>query len=181
MRASRRDVLLGGQTAMARKVYEAVPIQETWTVARIMAELSRLTYQMPVRNVQGALRALVEAGLIREPERESYKRVGVRESDNDNDEDDEMKTETAVGVAMKEALSKSDVGGLKTAPAPATKSPMEVLADLATRTKQLQHLLGELASDIETAALDVQQQVDVGAEEREQIETFKKLMGMLKK
>lgn len=60
---------LSGQTTIAQKVFQAVPVAEAWTAAQISTALNRATgSRMDQHTLQGCLRALAEAGLVRATE-----------------------------------------------------------------------------------------------------------------
>lgn len=70
---------LAGQTAIAQKVFQAVPIAEAWTVAQISQALHRTTgARLDRHTLQGCLRALADSDLIRSTEHGSlHQRVAV--------------------------------------------------------------------------------------------------------
>ena len=70
---------LAGQTAIAQKVFQSVPITEAWTVAQISQAMHRATGSRLERlTLQGCLRALADSGLIRSTEHGSlHQRVAV--------------------------------------------------------------------------------------------------------
>lgn len=60
---------LAGQTAIAQKVFQAVPITEAWTVAQISTALYRATgARLEKHTLQGCLRALADSDLVRSTE-----------------------------------------------------------------------------------------------------------------
>lgn len=60
---------LSGQTTIAQKVFQAVPVAEAWTAAQISTALNRATgSRMDQHTLQGCLRALADAGLVRATE-----------------------------------------------------------------------------------------------------------------
>ena len=72
--------LIDGQSAIAKKVLEAVPQQEAWPVHQIgnmLKSMTRSTVEIDI--LRGCLRALREAGIIKEPKTGHYQRVAARE------------------------------------------------------------------------------------------------------
>lgn len=61
----RRDQILKGQTGQAKTVFEYVPIQGEWTVKEIASYMIQGNKRMDLRQTQGALNGLVEAGLAK--------------------------------------------------------------------------------------------------------------------
>lgn len=67
MKQQQVDILLDGQSALARKVYKAVPIAEGWTQQEITAQLFKETGSSASgSSVLGALRDLKDIKLVRE-------------------------------------------------------------------------------------------------------------------
>lgn len=77
MSAARLKQLEAGQTSMARKVLDAVPKAEIWSIAQITTELGRVGNNMTRSVVEGCLRTLVEAGLVQELQG-GFRRVAAR-------------------------------------------------------------------------------------------------------
>lgn len=79
MNQDRTERLLQGQTEIARKVFEVVPIGQAWTPLQIKTELERLGLSTATLHVvRGCLRELCSSNLISEPTREMYRRRAVR-------------------------------------------------------------------------------------------------------
>lgn len=85
--------LTQGLNGVARKVLEAVPIQEAWTAAQINTELHRVGARMDHQTLEGCLERLRRIKLVSEPAPGAFTRVPVRISDRpDPDELDEEDT-----------------------------------------------------------------------------------------
>lgn len=70
MNSKQFDRLIQGQTAAAKKTYQAVPVQERWSRHQIMTEIKRQTgSEGDVRIVQACLNALCDAGLVKSHEK----------------------------------------------------------------------------------------------------------------
>lgn len=79
MNAAKAEAALNGMTNIAKKVYEATPAAEPWTVAQIRTEVMRLHGTAPEMNIaEGCLNSLIAAGLVREQGRRQYVRTAVR-------------------------------------------------------------------------------------------------------
>ena len=79
--AAKQQEKLNGQTSVAQKVFQFVPIQDAWSVSEISAELSRSTgSRIDFRVVSGCLGALKSAKLVHEPEPGKFKRNDVGSS-----------------------------------------------------------------------------------------------------
>lgn len=130
---------LSGQTGIARKVLDMVPIQEAWTRSEIAAAMKRVTKSTPdVAVLDGCLARLKDAGLIRERGAGQYQRIEVREKE-------------AANVATAIVANP----GQNVVEQPAT--PIDILARLSSRVRDLATAMVVLASDIETAALTIEQ------------------------
>ena len=57
---------LAGHTAIAQKIFQAVPVAEAWTVGQVAAALHRATgSRIDQHTMLGCLRAMADAGLVR--------------------------------------------------------------------------------------------------------------------
>lgn len=117
----RRDSLLAGQTNLARKVYEAVPIAEPWSLQEILSEMHRLGHNITHNNTRGCLRDLSEAGLVREPSVLAFVRERV--------------TEKPMKAVQKESAANDT----------ALTTPFDVLSTTAVRLRRLADDLDTLA------------------------------------
>ena len=142
----------------ARKVYNATPISESWDIAQIIRELERNLSRMDYRVVHGCLSALVDNGLVIESARGEYRRTPVRE-----------RAAPATPIEVKEEPVKNVPPPAMPA-AVAKLSPLDILASLAVRAK-------DLTADIESAALAIQEQLE--ATEKD-MEKFRQLQAILK-
>lgn len=101
------DRLFSSLNGAARKVYEAVPIQEPWSLHRIMGEISRTSTAMEQAVAIACLDKMHRSGLIRQPIRGAYIREEVRqpapdEPEIEDDEEEEiMAGTTNVTLALK--------------------------------------------------------------------------------
>jgi hypothetical protein len=159
---SRFNQLYASQTAVAKKVYDAVPKADCWTPAQIVGELARLGRRSDTRLVTGCLVALVDAGLVSQPERGLFRREPVRE----------------IVLTPKEPMTK-ETPSVPAAPAlaPAKLEPMDRLGELSTRAGQLAELLRTLATDIADAAVDMQHQIEANVAD---LAKLKQLQALLK-
>jgi hypothetical protein len=121
--AAKHTEILSAQTAIARKVFEVVPIQDAWTSQQIGGALTQQTRSsIQFRTLEGCLNTLKDAGLIYELTRGRFQRVTPRE------------TLKAVPMTTKPEVIEA-----------AQPGAVEVLNELAARARRL-------AEDIEAAA-----------------------------
>ena len=149
------DQMHRGMSAQAKKVYEAIPIAESWTPTQIMQELHRKNISMrDVNVVMGCLNSLIDCNLVVEPVKGVFRREPIR-----------PKCESQDTQPIEQAKEK-EVN--KTVIAPV--SPIDLLGAFATR-------LRELANDAENIAIAV-----AGQAEKNEAETAKmrQLQALLK-
>lgn len=157
MTPRRFKALLNEQTITARKVFDAVPQQETWTVNLVQQELHRVNSSLRDRRViEGCLASLVNSGLVKEPQRGYFTRVKVTEPSADQPQQLEEDEITAM---------------------PSPQSPLDRLAEIATQVVQHANSLKTLAAQLEAAALDITEQ---HAKELGQLDKLKQLQTLLK-
>lgn len=163
-----------GMTSVARKVYGAVPIAQSWTPQQIAAELVRLNVSLEFRVIEGCLRGLTDAGLVAETGKGQFRREPVREPKPLPTPQEEPTMSPK--PAAKPAASPDPAA----APA-AKKSPaLDRLADLAERAAKLAAQVQMLSVDIGDAAIEVQMQVDAneaGAAKLRQLQALLKSIG----
>ena len=92
MKASRLRLIERGQTSIAKKVLSCIPIQAVWSHHQILDEIARSGSRMDVRIFDGCIAALLDAGLIKEPQRRNYQRVGPSEPEQQDEEDKPVPT-----------------------------------------------------------------------------------------
>lgn len=147
MNPSRFRSLESGQTAIARKVFACVPIQEAWSKHIILSEVLRNGSRVDKNIFEGCLSALLDAGLIKEPIRNHYQRVHVTAEEEPED-----------------------------VPAPAKPtapvSPQDPLSRLAALAKKL----CDVATEVEELALDIEATKSNNEEELEKLRTLKTLL-----
>lgn len=130
-----------GMTALAQKVYAAVPISEPWSTSYIHSEMLRNGGSTKdFRTVAGCLNSLIEAGLVLEPVRGTFIRSQVKEKP----------TNTVTAETLKEPMSSTPTAKIE-------KSPVAILSGIAGRAKAASEVLRKLADDIETAALEIEE------------------------
>ena len=131
MNEARAHSILAGQSSLARKVYEAVPIAEPWSLNSIMGEVLRLGHNVTHNNMRGCLRDMVEAGLVREP----YPLQFIRE---------------------KVTVKKAKTMPMPSAQLPTSTSPADFLADAAVSLRAvatgIEEVALKLAEDSEKTA-----------------------------
>lgn len=159
MTPAKHEILMQGQTGIAKKVYECVPIQEPWSDFQIMSHLQRTTGSKPdVRVFQGCLKNLRESGLIRQIGTNNYQRISVAQK---QPEKPAPAAKEIVEVAAKD--TKKAV-------------PLEMLGELANEIVGMAKHLQGLAKRVEDVALAVEQERELSAKDLEMVRHLKALM-----
>jgi hypothetical protein len=107
MNPTRYEALLASQSAVARRVLSAVPLQEVWPSRRIYQELVRTGGARNVRIVEGCLNTLVDSGLVNEHPRGHFIRVSPKEIP-DALLSDELPAETTTPPSVERMLDVSE-------------------------------------------------------------------------
>lgn len=171
MTPTRQRILLQGQTSIARKVYEGVPIQEMFTPAQIGHALARTSgAAVDMHILRGCLRALCEAGLVREVETNFFRRADVRDVPRTT------KQEKPIMVMPK-------IAAAAPTPAPPREPPsaIDLLSDISTRLTAFADRTArearELAGEIEATALQIEEIIQTNTRD---LEKLKQLQALLK-
>lgn len=143
MTPAKQEILMQGQTGVAKKVYECVPINEPWTSFQVMTAMRNLTGSTPDnRIVSGCLVSLVDSGLVKKSGRDQFQRIAV-DAKQKNQESSMAKAELKLEVVSE----KKAVG-----------TPLEMLSDLAGEIVAMANNLQRLAARVEDVALAVEQE-----------------------
>lgn len=158
MTATRIRILESQQTGVAKKVYGAVPINEAWPSRQIVMELSRQGQVRDFSIIEGCLNTLKEVGLIREVAPGHFQRVKPKPA-----------TEKEAEPMTTKPLN------------PPTKSestePVDRLAAIGTKLRDLAKMFFELADDIDEATLAFEEKASGNDEE---LAKLRQLKGLLK-
>lgn len=163
------DQIHRGLSAQATKVYDAIPISDSWSITQIMQELHRLNISMSdARVVGGCLNSLIDCGLVVEAPKRMFRREVIRPKFERTEAAPEV-IATTKEIEMKQTAHLPS----KTAPyasAIAIMSPLDRLSSFASR-------LRDLATEMENAAIDL-----AGQAEKNEAETAKmrQLQALLK-
>jgi hypothetical protein len=152
MNLARYQSIHRGLSAVARKVFDAVPAMESWSKTQIHQELRRLNRTIEARIVEGCLNSLCESGIVVESPRGSFRRVQViekpakvHEAGPAEQEQDEVMESMATNQIAPSSAPKTDA--------------LSKLAKVAEQVSKLQAQLKDVASQIETIAIEIDEQV----------------------
>lgn len=161
MKPAKHECLLKGQTGIAKKVYECVPIAESWSSFQVMTAMRNLTGSTPdSRIVSGCLSSLVDSGLVKKIARDLYQRIPV-----------EQKPEAPKMAAP--AKKQSEVSAVPTRKA----TPLEMLGELAGEIVGMAEHMKRLATRVEDVALAIEQERESNSEN---LEKLRQLQAILK-
>jgi hypothetical protein len=153
------EVAMQGQTGIAKKVYECVPINESWQAFQICAALKKMTGSTPdFRVFTACLSDLADVGLIKKVGGDRFQRV---------QEAAKPEKEKHMAVAK---ISTPKSANEKTA------SAMDALGDLAGEIIGMAEHMKRLAKRVEDVALAVEQEREANAGSVEQLRQLKTLL-----
>ena len=165
MNAIRYKDLLNQQPAVARKVFDAVPIQDAWPVNKIIGEMIRSGLpRLDLRTADGCLNRLKDAGLVKEPDRGIYQRVVPHERET-------IKLEVCRASAPPPLPCEVAVA------VPVEAVPTVVLGELASALRSQAAMLNAAADEIDKSAIVIEERIDI-AERR--LSRFRELSALLK-
>lgn len=172
--------LLSGQTTLAQKVFEAIPIGEAWSATQIKGELDRQgkALSTTISQIHGCLYHLVGSGLVCEPStglfQSKVKLPAQRISKEVN------MTAQATPAVTTESLAAAQAAAPVTCPIQKT---LERLAALSTEVidatdvaRQTLGKLTRLGKEIEDVAIAITLDREQSAKRMDKLEQLQKLM-----
>lgn len=171
MNESRFKSLHDGLSAQAKRVYEAVPIQDKWQAAQIIAETTRLHPSMRERNtILGCLATLVRSGLVVEPERGYFRRKPDRKPCQESSSPAPVTPPPkAAAVTEKKTVEPKDAAD--------QASPIDKITRLQSMASKIMADVKALSDAIETVAIEVEVQF---SERDAESQKLKQLQSLLK-
>jgi hypothetical protein len=143
-------------TNVAKKVLEAIPIRDAWTIQQVYQELARQQHTIEARIIGGCIDDLTERGLIRQPQTGRFQRVAYKEDTGQAPKVD--RTIVAISEGVNDARHMTEIN-----------DPLTSLARLADR-------LRTMAGEIDDAALAMAQQVQEAKEGTEKLQQLQALL-----
>lgn len=149
MTPRRQKQLLEGQTNIAQKIYEHVPMQDAWTLHVILNTLSAVTRSKVGNHVaRGCIAALIADGLVRQVGADRYRRVEIRAQREE--ETEEMPTPITLGPRLEAVPVPVPVQ-------PAAVSAIDVLAPVSQRLRAIGATVNEVADQLDGLALAIEE------------------------
>lgn len=151
MNAAKLARLESGLNAMAKKVLEAIPIQEPWSKDQITLEMRRTGSGCAQNVIEGCLATIVDKGLAKEPRRGFFIRVTAKTVDADEPID-----ASADGLPANQEI----MPALRRVDPPQPVAPEDTgKPDTLGRLANLAVLLRRAADELEAIAMDVEERV----------------------
>lgn len=159
-RPAKLEAAFHGLNGMARKVYDAIPLSEPWTIMQITGELHRTGGRYGADVVRACLTTIVDAGLAKET-REGFRRVDYTQPLR------LATTQPNPEEAMPEA------------PAPKRDDPLTAIAQHAQDLRnQARHLVA-IADALDGVALDVTATIERSSADSRQLQQLRALLAGL--
>lgn len=147
-----------GLTAIARKVYEATPIETPWELNRIVANVHQNGCTAEYRVIQGCLAYLRDERLVKEVAKNIYQRVAKREKPEKQPEPEQV----PMKLVLPEKTQDDD--------------PIKKIGDLAASLRSQSTALSQLATQLEDVALEIQGVLEKNAEAANRLRALQSLL-----
>lgn len=165
MNPVRHKSIVGGMSVAAQRVLDGVPKEATWDVTVIKRELLRMGRNLDSRHISGCLNTLVQAGLVIEKPTGMFRQVEVKEKPEKPIEEKQKMAKTA-------AIEKQPA-------ATASISPLDRLGKLSARVLMMMEAMKLLASDIDTAALEIAEEISAGDADMQKLKQLQSILKSL--
>ena len=145
---------LAGQTTVAQKIFQFVPVAEEWTAMQVSQALHRATgSRVDPKVLTGCLMTMAEAGLVRATNRGLFQRAAVSQP---------APTPITPAIKKAEPMTAKTIEIAK----PATASALDLLAGIAKK-------LGDIKQELETAALAIEEGQTKNSQEAKELAQMK--------
>ena len=151
---------------IALKVLEATPMQEAWTLARILGELKRTGRNISTDVALGCLLTMARTGLVKEVEPRTFQRVTAK-----------PRTPLAVVESAPEVKAQAPAPAPAVAPPrPKERDTLTKLADLSAGVRAMAQQFTDLAVAIDDVALEVEDRIAGHAEDSQKLNQLRALL-----
>lgn len=168
MNVTKFESIHRGLSSIAKKVFEATPINEPWACATIVSEMRRLGSGADQKIIMGCLNTMIDLGLVVEPMKGHFQRVEVRAKCNAVAATAEQPNHQQLSQPQQAMPHTPSTQSLPTA----ATSPIDRLSMFAIR-------LRELANDMESAALDISEQAEINDAQTAKMRQLQQLLKSL--
>ena len=155
-----------GMTAMAMKVYNCVPMNESWDKSKIHAEMHRQGMTHNAKVIDGCLNNLRGVGLIKEPASGAFIQI----------------TPSKPGRPRKTQVSASQMPLDEHKPTEKpkethmTKSPIDIMFGLNAKMDAVKTAMDDLQNEFDTAALEVAEVMDKASKDLAKLHQLQALL-----
>lgn len=163
-------------SGIAKRVLEAVPISEPWTVGQICTELRRNATRVDMAVVMGCLRTHVGLGLVREPTQLNFIRVQVPPLDARPLRIVHDITNNPGGFMSLPAHVAKGIADSHTPERLTEREPLHDIGALSQRLRESGRALIMWAEDLERLALEFEGRIDDAKKGNEQLAQLRKLL-----
>lgn len=164
MKKSKFNGIYNGLSSVAKKIYEAIPIQDEWDLTKVIAETKRVFPSIgDHKMIMGCVNTLVRSGLVLEINGRVYRRAKI-----DFLEGKEMQKDNVI----KNEIDTKAVTPNKLTPLEKIGSLQKIAARLAADAK-------ELLEAIDTVAIEVDEQFSARDEESKKLKQLQQLLKSL--
>lgn len=164
--------LLSGQSAIARKVFGAVPMREQWRVHQIHDAMPGAGAD--TRVILGCLQDLVDIGLVRESQQGTFQRVEMRLPKTPSPKPKKDATVSRLPTRIAAAINQQQ--GIES-------SPLDLLGELSGEIVSLagefQQRFSRLAGKVEEAALAIEVERERSTESVAKLKQLQQLLKSL--
>jgi hypothetical protein len=167
MNNGRLASIVTGLSGIARKVYDVVPLSETWSVQQISNELMRCGSRVDNQVIKGCLNSLLTAKVVYENRNGTFIKVRPKDATS-------YEAEPLNPVLTGEDMQQNSTSHGSTTP---VRSPIEILECLEKDAKAIAALAKKFSDDIAGAAIAIQEQLE---EAEGKSEKLKQLQALLK-
>lgn len=172
MNAKIMESTINGLSAIAKKVYDAVPIEAPYNTNAICAAMRQAGCgTVDIRTVQGCLNGLIADGLIKEPNPGRFIKPAKKKKQPEDKKIIEFAETSKPHIVEKQEMTN------QIANKPQGKSAIELLSDLSDRVSSLSKALKQIVDDIDAAAIELS---DSMKKNRDDAEKLKQLQALLK-
>lgn len=170
---TRQQQLIRSLNTQGQKVFDSVPINEAWSLHKIINEIVRRGISMDKASIHGSISHMLKVGLVYEPEHHHYQRMGLRPLRTKAEKTDHKPEE---GTAMQEAMTRATLTTVKAVDKMSTIDALaHVAADLRAQAKDM-----EAAADrLDELALQIAEDQQAGSKELEDIKRIRAAMKTL--
>jgi len=150
-------------TGVAKRVLDATPISEPWTVAQICSEMGRSGSHVSFNIVLGCLNTHKQAGLVKEPMTQYFQRVAV----------------TVPEPKAKPAAPAANVVPLMSAEKITEREPLESIGAMAQRLREAGRALIMWAEDLEQVGIEYETRIEKAGQDSPEIAKLRQLQTIL--